>query len=224
MSSDHRTNRDRCIKCDGFLPPEGGTESAHAREDGSYCYECVSPPRIALVGCGSAKVDLEQDETTEARDLYSSNYFGLKREYAETCCDQWMILSAEHGLLSPYEEIATYDASLKPSSDSYIGDYEAGKWSVQTSQSLETFKSFQSIHARFIVLAGEDYVKHLESTLGSWSNVEYPFRSDDLGGIGDQMGWLRDEVDTHQPPGQANLENFAIATDGGTKKGDNSDR
>jgi len=209
---------DRCIKCDSRLPPDGGVESADVREDGSYCYDCVSPPKIALVGCGSAKVDLDDGETVEARDLYSSNYFSLKREYAETCCDNWMILSAEHGLLSPLEEIETYDASLKPASDSYIGDYEAGKWSVRTSNSLETYKSFQSVHARYVVLAGEDYVKHIEDTRDSWPNVEYPFRSDDLGGIGDQMGWLRDEVDTHHPPGQANLESFAIATDGGQRE------
>lgn len=207
---------ERCISCDSRLPPGGGIESAFVREDGQYCRDCVATPRIALVGCGKAKVDLEEGETIPAKDLYSSNYFALKREFAETCCDRWRILSAEHGLLSPEAEIETYDASLNPRSDSYIGDYAAGQWSVRTSQSLRVFDSIQAIHAEYVVLAGEDYVTHIEAELDrGFRNVTYPFRSDDLGGVGDQMGWLREQIDTYHPPGQAGLQHYE--TDGGER-------
>jgi hypothetical protein len=170
-----------------------------------------------LVGCGKAKVDLDGGETVAAKDLYDSNYFALKREYAETCCDKWRILSAEHGLLSPHEKIETYDASLNPRSDSYIGDYEAGKWAVETSQSLRVFDSFQAIHAEYVVLAGETYVSHIEDELQSGSrDVAFPFRSDDLEGVGDQMQWLRKQIDAYHPPGQSDLKHYAAA-DGGQR-------
>lgn len=208
---------ERCISCDSRIPPKGGVESAFVREDGQYCRECVATPRIALVGCGKSKIDLDDGETVPAKDLYDSNYFSLKREYAEICCDKWRILSAKHGLLSPDDEIETYDASLKPSSDSYIGDYEAGKWAVETSQSLSVFDSFQAIHAEYVVLAGEDYVTHIEDELQSgFRDVAFPFRSDDLEGNGDQMGWLRAQIDTYHPPGQSDLQHYA-ATDGGQR-------
>ena len=129
----------RCLKCESRLPPGGGVESAFTREDGSYCRECVATPRIALVGCGSSKIDLDDGETVSAGELYDSTYFRLKREFAETCCEKWRILSAKHGLLRPDDEIESYDASLNPRSDSYIGDYEAGKWAVQTAQSFRVF-------------------------------------------------------------------------------------
>lgn len=200
---------DRCLGCETRLPPEGGIESAFSRENGHYCRECVATPRIALVGCGKSKVDVEKGETVPAKDLYDSNYFGLRREYAETCCDDWRILSAEHRLLSPDEEIEPYDASLNPRSDSYIGDYEAGRWAVRTGMEFQTWASFQAIHAHYVVLAGEDYVGHIEEYLeASARHIEYPFRSDDLGGIGDQMGWLREEIDTWHPPGQTDVAHW----------------
>ena len=208
-------DRERCLTCDSLLPPGAGVESAFTREDGRYCRECVATPRIALIGCGKSKVDLDDGETVPAKDLYDSTYFRLKREFAETCCDKWRILSAKHGLLAPDEEIEPYDASLNPRSDSYIGDYQAGKWAVQTSQSLRVFDSFQAIHARYVVLAGEDYVTHIEEELKRGSRpVAFPFRADDLAGNGDQMGWLREQIDTDHPPGQADLHHYA-ATDGG---------
>jgi hypothetical protein len=177
----------------------------------------VATPRIALVGCGSAKIDLEDDETVPAKDLYDSNYFALKRELAEECCDKWRILSAKHGLLSPDEEIGTYDASLKPSSESYIGDYQAGKWAVNTSNEIRVFDSFQAVYARYVVLAGEDYVTHIEDELTTGHRtVSFPFRSDDLGGIGDQQRWLRQQIDSYHPPGQAGLDHYAVA-DGGDR-------
>jgi hypothetical protein len=202
----------RCLGCDSLLAPGDGVESAFAREDGRYCYDCVSAPRIALVGCGSKKLDLEEGETAPAKDLYTSNYFRLKREYVETCCDRWRILSAKHGLLSPDEEIEAYDASLNPRSDSYIGDYEAGKWAVQTAQSFRVYNSFQAAHARYVVLAGENYVVHIEEELKrGHRKMSFPFRQNHLKGIGDQQHWLREEIDSYHPPGQSDLGHYSPA-------------
>jgi hypothetical protein len=206
---------ERCLDCGSRLPPDGGVETAIAREKGSYCYDCVDVPRIAFVGCGSSKIDLNDGETVPAKDLYDSNYFGLKQEYCEETCDDWMILSAKHGLLDPEEEIESYDASLNPSSDSYIGDYEAGVWAVETAGDIYTWTSFKTPYTEYVVLAGEDYVdhRHIEEQL-SRLRVSYPFRSDELSGIGDQQRWLRNEIDSYHPRGQAGLDHYAVS-DGG---------
>lgn len=206
----------RCLDCDARLPPNGGIESAFTNEDGAYCYDCVDTPRYALVGCGSAKVDLEDGETVPAKDLYDSTYFDLKWEYVEECCDRAKILSAKHGLLDPDEEIEAYDASLNPRSESYIGDYEAGVWAVETAQSIRVWTSLHIPYAHYVVLAGEDYIghRHVEAELERQRHVDFPFRRDDIQGIGDQQAWLREAIDTYHPPGQAGLEHYA-ATDGG---------
>jgi hypothetical protein len=205
-----------CIGCDSRLPPNGGLESAISSEEGAYCYDCVDTPRIAFVGCGSSKIDLDDGETVPAKDLYDSNYFSLKQEYAEELCNEWKILSAKHGLLDPETEIGSYDASLKPQSDSYIGDYEAGIWAVETAREINTWTSFKIPYTQYVVLAGEDYVghRHIEDQLGRLRHVSLPFRSDDLRGIGDQQRWLRNEIDTYHPRGQAGLDHYAVA-DGG---------
>jgi len=207
---------ERCIGCDSLLPPNGGVESAFSNEDGQYCRDCVDTPRIALVGCGAAKQDLDAGETVPAKELYTSNYFALKREYAETCCDEWRILSAEHGLLDPETKIEAYDASLNPQSDSYIGDYEAGVWAVETAQSISVWTSYKIPYTHYVVLAGEDYVghRHIEAELERRQHVRFPFRRNDLEGIGDQMNWLRDAIDSYHPPGQSDLEHYAPANGG----------
>lgn len=223
MTGSSAPDTGRCLDCDGLLPNDGGLESAIAREDGRYCYDCVDTPRIAFVGCGSSKLELDENQTVAAKDLYDSNYFSLKQEYAEECCDEWKILSAKHGLLDPETEIETYDASLNSRSDSYIGDYEAGIWAVETAQEISLYTSFKIPYTQYVVLAGEDYVghRHIENQLGRLRHVSFPFRSDDLTGIGDQQRWLREEIDTYHPPGQAGLDHYA-ATDGGRTAGPES--
>jgi hypothetical protein len=208
---------DRCLGCDSRLRSGDGVESAIASEEGRYCYDCVDMPRIAFVGCGASKIDLDEGETVAAKELYDGTYFSLKWEYVEECCDEAKVLSAKHGLLDPETEIESYDASLNPQSDSYIGDYEAGVWAVETAKEIATYASFKIPYTQYIVLAGEDYVghRHIEDALNSLRHVSVPFRRDDLKGIGDQQSWLREETDTYHPPGQAGLDHYSV-TDGAT--------
>ena len=198
---------ERCQDCGTRLPPNGGVESPFSMHpDGTqYCHDCIATPRVAFVGCGASKVDV--DEPIPAKDLYDSNYHYLKREYSETTCDAWYIVSAEHGVLSPDEEVEPYDASLNPESDSYIGDYEAGKWSVRVSRSISMRLSFWNATTTAVLLMGSEYREHIqESAFSSIRNVERPFEG--TSGIGDQMGWLREEIDTYHPPGQSDIDHF----------------
>lgn len=44
------------------------------------------------------------------------------------------------------------------------------------------------------MLAGQDYLEPLDGALAHLPNeIEYPF--EDTGGIGEQMGWLKDEIE-----------------------------
>jgi len=162
---------------------------------------------VALIGCGSSKVDLDEDEKLPAIDLYDSNYFGLKREYGEELCDDIFILSAEHRVLPPNEKIGTYDASLTKRSDSYIGDDKKKQWGIETAQELEAVDSEMPENTVYVMLAGEDYITPLEDSLRAY-RVEYPFRIKTIKGIGDQMGWLRSEIDEKQSSNQTEFSDF----------------
>ena len=65
--------------------------------------------RVGLVGC----VKQKRFGSSRAEDLYTSPLFLGRRRYVERSCDEWWILSAEHGLISPQETIAPYDKTLK---------------------------------------------------------------------------------------------------------------
>lgn len=85
-------------------------------------------------------------------------------------CDQWFILSAKHGLLSPFDEVESYDHTL----------YNAGSrrlWSINLRNQLQPFK-----HDHLIVLAGERYCGWADGF-----NVTRPMQGL---GIGRQLQWL----------------------------------
>lgn len=47
-----------------------------------------------------------------AKDLYISDWFVKARAYVEQAGDEWFILSAEYGLVSPETVIAPYERTL----------------------------------------------------------------------------------------------------------------
>jgi hypothetical protein len=53
--------------------------------------------RIGLVGCVKDKAQV----ALPARDLYRSTLFAGRRRFVGRTCDDWWILSAEHGLVHP---------------------------------------------------------------------------------------------------------------------------
>lgn len=141
---------------------------------------------LVLVGCGAAK----RDEPAAACDLYTSTYFALKREYAETVGDEWSILSAEHGLVRPSKVIEPYDT--------VVDDVDAHEWALNVRASLdavvEVLRKRDQFDVTVTVLAGSSYVDPLRDGLDRRTfEVRYPF--DETSGIGDQMGWLSTAVE-----------------------------
>jgi len=108
---------------------------------------------FVLVGCGAAKRDpndpldvheavvgpdesFGQNWTAEtgpawkAKDLYTSTYFGVKRDFAEMATQwarqrdgwAWSILSAEHHILPPWKPVKRYDTTIDDLGDDYTND------------------------------------------------------------------------------------------------------
>ena len=179
---------------------------------------------LAVIGCGNAK----RDEASTARDLYTSNYFGLKLEYAEHFADRVVILSAEHGLVWSKRTIDPYDTTLDDRDREALVDEIA--WSLRSPFTDHS-------HAdEVLLLAGRDYASIYTDAIAQENEIAFePLDVDvvdvvaeaDLGGIGEQMGWIRRAVDKdlRQPDGgeteqQTGLTRFAgrtapVAADGG---------
>jgi len=69
----------------------------------------MSSRHIGLVGCVKEKASGPRP----AKDLYVSTLFSGRRSFVERSCEQWWILSAEHGLVHPDGVLAPYDVTLK---------------------------------------------------------------------------------------------------------------
>ena len=143
--------------------------------------------RFVLVGCGAAKAP----ETVEARDLYTSSYFAVKRQYAEAAvqwagtadrrANSWGILSAEHAVLMPRMEVEPYDTTIDdlrgvqiagepvyelPSGD--LVETELDRWAMRVHSSLGDWlrrpyaaDQQESPCRELVVLAGGEYVNAL---------------------------------------------------------------
>ena len=94
-----------------FAGPRGPTSRPFRRTRTSPTIELMSK-RIGLVGC----VKQKRSGSSPAQDLYTSPLFVSRRRYVERICDEWWILSAEHGLIDPRQVIAWYDKTLKGAS------------------------------------------------------------------------------------------------------------
>lgn len=128
--------------------------------------------RVALVGCGKVKMMTPQP----AKDLYIGPLFKAARAYAEQQCDDWVILSAKHGVVLPDNVIEPYDQRL---SSMRLRDQE--DWARKANQRLRY--RYRGLQVQFIGLAGEEYLDWLGGEI-----IE-PLKGM---GIGTRIKFLRD--------------------------------
>ena len=76
--------------------------------------------RIGLVGCVKQKLSV----AAAAQGLYISPLFRADGARREKTCDDWLILSAKHGLVDKQEVLEPYDVTLKTAPT-----VERGRWS-----------------------------------------------------------------------------------------------
>ena len=106
------------------------------------------PADVLLVGCVKSKTA----EARPARDLYTSELFARRREYAEASGVPWVVLSAEHGAVDPDEVIEPYDRYLEDQPAAYRHD-----WGQRVVEQLE---------ARFGALRGKAFALHASRAYG----------------------------------------------------------
>lgn len=168
--------------------------------------------RFVIVGCGKAKREPElvdgqlRVRRWPAKELYTSTYFAKKGEYGEVVGDQWMILSAEHGLLPPDERIEPYETSIDD-----LDEEELDRLAHAVGMELVEWVAWEQSKGvdvdEIVVLAGRRYLESLRDREAFYvpeARVIYPFQQLDLGGIGEQMAWLTERVKA-EDAGQALL-------------------
>lgn len=138
---------------------------------------------IALVSCVSEKLG----HPAPARDLYRSPWFIKAARYADRLADDWMVLSAEHGLVHKNTVIAPYEKTLNTLSVS-----ERRLWAARVLQSL---RGELSAGDTVVVLAGKCYREYVAPAISSWGcRLEVPMEGLR---IGEQLSWLNRHIGRH---------------------------
>lgn len=132
---------------------------------------------VCLVACTSKK----GDQPAAAEFIYRSPLFSAARSYAEKRADQWFILSAKHGLLSPEDVIDPYNESLLGQSET-----QRQEWAERVHKA---FGMRVPAGGRVIFLAGSAYRSHLAPKFESEGRETAAPMS--ALGIGSQVAWLQ---------------------------------
>jgi len=132
---------------------------------------------VCLVACTSRK----SDQPAAAEFIYRSPLFSAARSYAEKRADQWFILSAKHGLLSPNDVIEPYNESLLSQSD-----VQRQEWAERVDHAFDVRVP---AGGRVIFLAGSAYRSHLAPKFQSEGRETVAPMS--ALGIGSQVAWLQ---------------------------------
>ena len=150
---------------------------------------------VGLISCASRK----RADATEARNLYSSPLFMKAREYVESRCDTWYILSAKHGLVSPTQVIDPYEETLNTKSRAALEKWAQKVW-ADLSRRL---KSGDHV----IILAGKRYREFLVPLATNHGcAVKVPMEGLS---IGRQLQWLSKQLS--QPSRENDLDRLYTA-------------
>lgn len=214
-----------------FAPADEVTTIEGTRFDLS---DVEKPVRVTYVGCGKAKRELtghpnHAENQYAAANLYTSNYFRLKREYAERMSYSWRILSAKHASIPPFTAINPYDLTISDypieEDDDRFRDPSystVDDWRDSVLDSVEGTLDYLAKHDahaaadELVFLAGRDYTDPLRDGLAKLADeydVEVRFPFDSTSGIGEQMSWLKNATDDDRPVGEAYASIFSDELD-----------
>lgn len=145
------------------------------------------PKNVALVGCGKAK--LSTTEKVHAHELYVGNPFRLSCTYATATADDVHILSALHGLLSPWDRIAPYEFSM---TKMFVS--EQRQWGLRVVRALKALYPLTRLRITF--LAGRHYIRPIVGALTEQDRQYWTF-DDPLMGLDlfQRNRWLKKKLD-----------------------------
>ena len=136
--------------------------------------------KIALVACVSKK----STRPSPAQDLYISDWFCKASTYARRVANEWYILSAKYGLVSPVSVFAPFDKTL-------ICMPAAARraWARRV---LEDLARVLRPGDHMVILAGKRYRENLVGPIQQMGcSVEIPMEGL---GIGKQLSWLKQQL------------------------------
>ena len=151
---------------------------------------------LYLVACAKTK----GTEATQAQHLYTSPLFRKSREWVLSRLregDEWLILSAKHGALTPDQIIEPYELSLPEMTSAERGQWAYQVW-LSTLQPMLTVGQYR--FDQVVFLAGRCYWRDLVWHMNRWMERNPSLYSWDvvnlLGdkGIGERLQWLTREV------------------------------
>lgn len=132
---------------------------------------------MIVIGCGKAKLAVR----SRAADLYTGSLFVAARRYVEATGKPWLILSAEHGIVSPDDELDPYDRKLR------LTGRELQRWA---SSAAVRFVQLVGPHVKQMeCLAGHPYAWPFRNEL-FWYGVEATEPLEGLG-LGLRLQWLK---------------------------------
>ena len=130
-----------------------------------------------LVSCVSKK----RTQSAPAGELYVSEWFRKARAYVQAQGAQWLILSAEYGLLAPETVVAPYEKTLNRMS---VNERKA--WATRVIGQMDALLPPTD---RVVLLAGARYREFLIDYLKKRASmVELPMEGLK---IGEQLRWLK---------------------------------
>lgn len=133
---------------------------------------------IILISCCKDKLK----NKAKAEDMYISEGFKLRLEYAKLCNpDSIFILSGKYGLLNLDTEIEEYNICL-----SEMDAHYQEEWADKVLSSLSSYSDLEK--DKFIILAEESYFKNLTAEL---KHYETPFFGKDKDA---QKEWLKKKI------------------------------
>jgi hypothetical protein len=135
----------------------------------------VNEQTIYLVSC----VGKKRPATTQAKDLYASEWFFRARAFVERTSSPWFILSAKFGLVAPDQEIPPYEMTLND-----MPRAERLAWADRVRRQID---DTIAPGGRCVVLAGQRYREFLMDYLTQRYITDVPMRGL---GIGKQLHWL----------------------------------
>lgn len=153
--------------------------------------------RFGIVACSKSKRgENEPDRKFAARDLYDSWLFDSRVAAVEAHCDEWAIMSAEHGYVEPDDWLSWYDRR--------IDELPAER---RLELAYEIVEQLPDGVDEVMVLMGRDYFDPLSKALPDDIEVWDPLEGVRLF---EQRSELRDLADT--------TEQATLVIDGGSEK------
>lgn len=179
-SREKNLNCDTCVEHEVSAPATHTVASTIRRETREHLGQ--SAVTVALVGCGKQKMQ----QTSRACDMYTGQLFKLSYAHARNnvSVDDVFIISALHGLLDPFKEIAPYDLSINKLLIS-----ERDDWSNKIVRDI--VDAYPLTRVRLVFYAGSAYVKPITNAARThedyWDMEDIMFGLD----IFQRLAWLR---------------------------------